>query len=85
MNNVVDVLEGISIDFLPLGGLYSEITSHYDAIMSIIKRHPMNQFEIESFLTSRGVSNIRVILNNLKQDDQVIIVNYRGYDTYRLK
>jgi hypothetical protein len=45
----------------------------------------MNQFEIESFLKSRDCGNISEIINQLKQDDKIDIINYKGYDTYRLK
>jgi wyosine [tRNA(Phe)-imidazoG37] synthetase (radical SAM superfamily) len=85
MDHAVDVLGGISIDLLHSDGFHSEITDHYVAIMSIIKRHPMNQFEIESFLTSRGCGNIGSIMHDLKQDNKVVVINYKGYDTYRLK
>lgn len=85
MNRAVEILGGISIDLLHSQGFHSEITDHYAAIISIIKRHPMNQFEIESFLQSRGCSDIGTILNGLKQDHNVVSINYKGYDTYRLK
>lgn len=85
MKHAVDVLGGISIDLLDSQGFHSEIEGHYEAIMSIIKRHPMNQFEIEGFLKSRNCNNIDAILAELKKDSKVDTVNYKGYDTYRLK
>lgn len=85
MNHAVEILGGISIDLLDSQGFHSEIKDHYEAIMSIIKRHPMNQFEIEGFLKPRGCDNIDSILDGLKKDNQVAAVNYKGYDTYRLK
>ena len=85
MNHAVEILGGISIDLLDSKGFHSEIEDHYEAIMSIIKRHPMNQFEIEGFLKSRDCNNIDAILDDLKKDNQVAAVNYKGYDTYRLK
>jgi wyosine [tRNA(Phe)-imidazoG37] synthetase (radical SAM superfamily) len=85
MNHAIDILGGISIDLLVSLGFHSEITDHYEAILSIIKRHPMNQFEIEGFLNSRSCSDISTILNNLKKDSKVISINYKGYETYRLK
>lgn len=84
MKHAVDVLEGISIDLLVSQGFHSEIKDDYEAILSIIKRHPMNQFEIEGFLNSRGCSNVNDILNNLKNDSKIIVITYKGYDTYRL-
>lgn len=85
MNHAVDIMGGISIDLLDSQGFHSEIKDHYEAIMSIIKRHPMNQFEIEGFLKSRSCNNIDAILDYLKKDSKVVVVNYKGYDTYRLK
>jgi wyosine [tRNA(Phe)-imidazoG37] synthetase (radical SAM superfamily) len=84
MNHVVDVLGGISIDLLESEGFQSEIKDDYEAIMSIIKRHPMNQFEIEGFLDSRG-SNIAEVLDRLEKDSKVASIIYKGYVTYRLK
>lgn len=45
----------------------------------------MNQFEIEGFLASRGRSDIDAFLNELKEDEKVEVINYKGYDTYRLR
>lgn len=84
MNHVVDVLGGISIDLLESEGFQSEIEDDYEAILSIIKRHPMNQFEIEGFLASRG-SNTVELLERLKKDSKVASISYKGYVTYRLK
>ncbi len=85
MNHALGILGGISIDFLDSQGFHSEITDHYEAIMSIIRRHPMNQFEIEGFLKSRDCSNVDTILYELKKDSKVVALSYKGYDTYRLK
>jgi wyosine [tRNA(Phe)-imidazoG37] synthetase (radical SAM superfamily) len=85
MGRAVDVLGGISIDLLHSQGFHSEIENHLEAIMSIIKRHPMNQFEIEGFLKSRNCSGIEEILGGLKKNSKVDTLNYKGYDTYRLK
>jgi len=84
MNHVVDVFGGISIDLLESEGFQSEIEDDYEAILSIIKRHPMNQFEIEGFLASRG-SNIAEVLDRLEKDSKVASISYKGYVTYRLK
>ncbi len=85
MDHAVDILGGIAIDLLASQGFYSEIEDHYTAIMSIIGRHPMNQLEIEGFLKSRGSDNVEAIFDDLKKDSKVVAVNYKGYDTYRLK
>lgn len=85
MAKAADVLGGISIDLLESQGFHSEIEDNCTAILSIIRRHPMNQFEIEGFVKSRGCSDIAEIFERLKQDGRVTVINYKGYDTYRLK
>ncbi|SMB79341.1 Wyosine [tRNA(Phe)-imidazoG37] synthetase, radical SAM superfamily [Desulfonispora thiosulfatigenes DSM 11270] len=81
----VEKLGGISIDLLKSLGFQSEIKDDLKAILSIIKRHPMNQFEIEEFLKSRECTNIDEIISDLKKDEQVDVIDYKGYITYRLK
>ena len=49
MAAAVEALGGISIDMLTTGSFFSEIPDHLEAVKSIIGRHPMNQFELESF------------------------------------
>lgn len=78
-------LGGISIDMLSSGFFFSEVTDTNEAILSIIKRHPMNQFEIESFLKSRNISNISSFIINLKNNNKVNVIDYKGIKTYRLK
>lgn len=85
MNHAIDILGGISIDLLNSQGFHSEIKDDYEAILSIIKRHPMNQFEIVGFLKARGNIDCDEFLNRLRRDDFVISMKYKGYDTYRLK
>ena len=81
----VDILKGISIDALASKGFYSEDEDDYRAILSIIKRHPMNQHEINDFLSSRNCSNALEIFKMLELDEYVESINYKGYITYRLK
>jgi wyosine [tRNA(Phe)-imidazoG37] synthetase (radical SAM superfamily) len=85
MGIAVDLLGGISIDLLESEGFHSEIKDHYDAILSIIKRHPMNQFDINGFLKSRGIQSGVGLIDRLKQDHNVTVIHYKGYDTFRLK
>lgn len=85
MNDIGDFLGGICIDLLESEGFHSDIKDDYQAVLSIIKRHPMNQFEIESFLKSRACINSNDKINQLRQDEGVVAINYKGYDTYRLK
>lgn len=79
-----EILEGIAIDTLTEGSFYSEEKDSYKAILDIIKRHPMNQHEIISFLTNRNSANIEDIVKGLEEDSKVEVVNYKGYKTFRL-
>lgn len=81
----VKVLNGISIDKLTSGNFFSEIEDNYQAILNIIKRHPMNQFEIESFLTSRNEKDILGVFKKLQEDNNVNHIDYKGITTYRIK
>jgi wyosine [tRNA(Phe)-imidazoG37] synthetase (radical SAM superfamily) len=85
MNQAAEFLDGISIDLLSSHGFFSEIQDDYPAVLSIIKRHPMNQFEIEGFLKARGCELPRAILEKLSEDPSVIAIDYKGYNTYRLR
>lgn len=82
---ISEKLGGISIDLLSSDGFHSDIKDTYAAIISIIKRHPMNQFEIESFIDSRNDSDKAQIFNKLNNDKKIEFITYKGYDTYRLK
>lgn len=85
IDEAVSILGGISIDKLVSEGFYSEIEDDYEAVLSIIKRHPMNQFEIKSFIEQRKKSNIEDFFKRLNNDDSIEVVNYKNYCTYRLK
>ncbi|MCD6435090.1 MAG: radical SAM protein [Clostridiales bacterium] len=79
----IEILGGVAINHLISNGFSSDITDDYEAIVSIIKRHPMNQFEIKSFLDARECENIDDIFNRLSDDDKIEVVEYKGYKTYR--
>jgi wyosine [tRNA(Phe)-imidazoG37] synthetase (radical SAM superfamily) len=85
MRHAVNVLGGIAIDLLASEGFHSDIRDDYEAVKSIIKRHPMNQHEIESFLAARGRKDVEQIFKRLKRDDSVEVITYKGYETYRLR
>ncbi len=85
MAEATELLGGISIDLLASRGFKSEIKDDYEAILSIIKRHPMNQYEIKDFLTARGNTNCSQIFKRLKSSEAVTFIKYRGYETFRLK
>ena len=80
-----ELLDGISIEALAGGGFFSEIEDDYEAILSIIGRHPMNQYEIGGFLESREAENAEALFERLAEDPAVRLMEYKGYVTYRLK
>ena len=84
ISRAVEILGGISIDALASGTFFSEIEDDYDAILSIIGRHPMNQHEIAGFLDSRGNKDPEAVFERLKQDEKVRKTEYKGYITFRL-
>lgn len=85
MRYAVNTLGGISMELLVSEGFYSEVIDHKEAVMSIIKRHPMNQMEVKSFLGSRGCSKEKIenIIEDLKKDKNVAVKEYKGYNTFR--
>ena len=85
MKQAVEILGGISIEQLHSGGFHSEIVDHLEAIRSIIKRHPMNQFEIEGFLMTRGCTDCSNILEKLRGSEDILVTDYKGYVSFRLK
>lgn len=85
MKVIQNELGGISIALLESEGFYSNIDDHQEAIKSIIKRHPMNQFEIKDFLKNRNCKKIDKEFELLNQDELIEIIEYKGYKTYRLK
>lgn len=78
-------LGGISIDMLSSGFFFSEIKDPIEAILSIIRRHPMNQFELESFLQSRKIKDINKFIEKIEENNKVNVINYKGIKTYRLR
>ncbi|MDD2294726.1 MAG: radical SAM protein [Eubacteriales bacterium] len=85
IERATELLGGISIELLVSQGFHSEVPDDYQAILSIIKRHPMNQFEIEGFLNSRGTNDTDAIIRRLKDDPDVDTLDYKGYITFRLQ
>ena len=85
MKYAVKELGGISIDMLSSGDFFSEIKDSYEAILNIIRRHPMNQFEINSFLESRKEKLEYNIFEKLEKDKKINCILYKGIKTYRLK
>lgn len=85
MDMAIEILGGISIEKLVSVGFCSKVKDDYEAVLSIIRRHPMNQFEIASFLYSRKCKDINNIFERLKQDMDINYIEYKGFITYRLK
>lgn len=85
MEKMAEELGGINIDSLADPKFFSNILDDYEAILSIIRRHPMNQFELKAFLTSRKNSDNDLIFKKLKEDSRIECINYKKYDTYRFK
>lgn len=85
IEEAVSILGGISIDKLASEGFYSKVEDDYEAVLSIVRRHPMNQFEIKSFIEQRGKSDIKNFFEKLNNDDKIEMVDYKGYYTYRLR
>jgi wyosine [tRNA(Phe)-imidazoG37] synthetase (radical SAM superfamily) len=85
LNSIAKSLGGLSIDVLMSDGFYSEIKDDFEAIKSIIKRHPMNHFEIKGFLEKRGHKDKSLVFKQLEDSSEIDILNNNGYKTYRLK
>lgn len=84
MSNAVKILSGLSMTHLVSEGFYSGIEDDYDAVKSIIRRHPMNQHEIQSFLKSRACEGINPIITALEEDEEVEVQVYKNVRTYRI-
>ena len=85
LNKATEMFDATSIEMLASGNFYSEEEDSVEAIIKICRRHPMNAFEVSSFLDSRKENNKEQILNKLKNDSRVTVLDYRGILTYRSK
>lgn len=85
MLEAADYLGGNSIDALVSDSFFSHIDDDEEAIISLIKRHPMNQFEITGFLEARGCRNIETVFAALEVNASIERVDYMGVISYRLK
>lgn len=85
MELAVEILGGISIELMTSLEYHSDIKDDYEAIISLIRRHPMNQHELDLFLTSRKAAHMTKLLDRLMHDPMVEVITYKGYTTYRLK
>lgn len=85
MQYAVEKLGGISIEMLSSGSFFSEIEDTYEAVKSIIGRHPMNQFELNGFLDSRKCTDKEEMFDRMKHDEEIAIIDYKGILTFRLQ
>jgi wyosine [tRNA(Phe)-imidazoG37] synthetase (radical SAM superfamily) len=83
LEKAVALLKGTAIDRAITGGFSSEIEDDFTAVASIIKRHPMNQHEIKSFLEKRGCLDDHAVFRKLSRSPKVQIITYKDYKTYR--
>lgn len=81
----VKTLGAISMENINSDNFFSEEKDDIQAVISIIKRHPMNQYEIKSFLESRKNNYPEVIISELEKNSEISVIEYKGYKTYRLK
>lgn len=84
MAYAVEQLGGINLDIMASAGFFSEIQDSMEAVKSMIKRHPMSQFEIAGFLKSRNEAS-EEFLERLCQDEEVEVIDYKGILSFRLK
>ncbi len=77
------MLGGIALDLLFKEGYQSGVKDPYEALKTIIERHPLNLFEIESFIRFRGIEDPSHLLKRLKEDPEIEVISYKGHETYR--
>lgn len=85
MEKAVLLLGGISIELFSQEKYQSDIVDDYEAIISIIRRHPMNEFEIDSFLKIRGEKEASPLIKRLEIDPLIQTILYKGIHTYRMR
>ncbi len=76
-------LGGIALDYLTDREFHSAEEDPMKAVLTICKRHPMNQYELAHFLQERGVEDVEKFRQGLKATEGVETVNYRGIESYR--
>lgn len=81
----VKLLGGTAIGYLSPDPYQSGIADDYEAILSIIRRHPMNQHEVEDFLKKRKCPDPEAIFRRLHNDERLERIKYKGFVTFRLK
>lgn len=77
------MLGGLALNLLFKEGYQSSLKDTYEALESIIARHPLNHFEIESFVRTRN-ENPEFYLQKLKKDDKIETIVCNGIKNYRM-
>ena len=85
MELIAQELGGIAIDYLSESAFHSDNKDDFEAILTLIRRHPMNQHELKAFLAGRQNANFTEIIAKLEECQSVEAIDYKGYRTYRLK
>lgn len=79
-----DTVQGLALDALAEGSYQSAVTDDYEALLNIIRVHPLHQHEISAFLKQRKAC-IDSIFRRLNQDPQVRVSSVKGLRSYRLE
>ena len=78
------ILKGVFMGKIPQGDFYSSLEDTLDAIMSIIRRHPMSYNEVTSFSKERG-ENVEEVLGRLRENPNVEVVKIGDKEFFRYK
>lgn len=80
-------LQGIIIDQLTAGLFYSADEDDVSAILALLRRHPMNEFEVCSFCRERRreEDEIEAVLQRLEQNADLEVITYKGIRTWRYR
>ncbi len=85
LDSVIKTLKATPMNLLVSEGFTSSEPDNYESILTIIKRHPMNQYEIKSFLENRNCENHLEVFEKLDRSKDIQKIFYKGYNTYRIK
>lgn len=79
----VEQLGGIALDFLADPRFTSVEEDPLAAVLTICKRHPMNQYEITHFAKELGVKDLPDFFRRLEAQEAVEKITYQGISSYR--
>ena len=83
MHLAIETLGGIGIRDEHTHGFVSAIEDDFEAIVSLIKRHPMSDLEINQFLDDRNTHDKEKVFVQLDNDDTIQKKVYRNRIVYR--